>query len=71
MFQISRTTPAYFFTSGNLNFRLNVTDNGEPGTSDKFGLKLTMTNGTVVPSFSIDPPQTIIGGNIQVPQGAR
>ena len=57
--------------SGNLSFRLNVTDNGEPGTSDKFGLKLTMPNGSVIPGFTIDPPQTIAGGNIQVPQGGR
>ena len=57
--------------SGNLGFRLNVTDNGELGTSDKFGLKLTLANGSVIPAFTIDPPQTIIGGNIQVPQGAR
>jgi hypothetical protein len=56
--------------SGNLSFRLNVTDNGEPGTSDKFGLKLTMTNGSIIPAFTIDPPRTIIGGNIQVPQAS-
>jgi Tol biopolymer transport system component len=56
--------------SGNLVFRLNVIDNGEPGVTDKFGL--TVTNGGVsVPAFTIDPPKMIAGGNIQVPQGAR
>ena len=56
---------------GNLNFRLNVTDNGEPGSSDLFGLKTTTAGGTSIPAFWIDPPVTILGGNIQVPQGAK
>ena len=55
---------------GNLNFRLNVTDNGEPGSLDRFGLKTTTSAGAPIAAFSIDP-LTILGGNIQVPQGAK
>ena len=56
--------------SGNLNFRLNVTDNGEPGSTDLFGLE-TDSGGTPIAAFTVDPPQSILGGNIQVPQGKR
>ena len=58
-------------STGNLGFRLDVTDNGEPGSSDKFGLKLNTSLGAPIPAFTIDPPQTILGGNIQVPQGVK
>jgi hypothetical protein len=56
---------------GNLSFRLDATDNGEPGTSDLFGLKTTTPGGASIAAFSIDPPSTILGGNVQVPQGAK
>ena len=55
---------------GNLGFRLDATDNGEPGSSDLFGLKTTTSGGASIASFSIDP-RTILSGNIQVPQAAR
>jgi VCBS repeat-containing protein len=55
---------------GNLGFRLDATDNGEPGSSDVFGLKTTTPGGASIAAFSIDP-LTILGGNIQVPQGAK
>jgi CSLREA domain-containing protein len=56
---------------GNLGFRLDATDNGEPGTSDLFGLKTTTPGGASIAAFSIDPPSTILGGNVQVPQSAK
>ena len=46
---------------GNNQFRLIVTDNGEPGSSDQFGLTITGS-----PDLTFDPV-TIGGGNIQVP----
>jgi CSLREA domain-containing protein len=58
-------------SDGNLGFRLDVTDNGEPGHSDRFGLKTTMSTGAPIPEFYVDPPQLILGGNIQVPQGGK
>lgn len=56
---------------GNLGFRLDATDKGEPGGSDLFGLKTTTSEGAPIDAFWIDPPSTILGGNIQVPQGGK
>ncbi|HEX2641172.1 MAG TPA: post-COAP-1 domain-containing protein, partial [Pyrinomonadaceae bacterium] len=55
---------------GNYGFRINVTDNGEPGSSDLFGLQITAPNGSVVPGYNF-APRTIDAGNIQVPQNAK
>jgi hypothetical protein len=50
--------------SGGYSFRATVTDNGEPGFSDQFGLQVTTPN-TPALTFA---PVTMTGGNIQVPQ---
>jgi hypothetical protein len=55
---------------GNYGIRVTAIDNGDPGTSDKFGLTTTAPNGTGVPSLSF-APVTLRGGNIQVPQNPR
>jgi subtilisin-like proprotein convertase family protein len=55
---------------GNYTFRATVVDNGEPGSNDQFGLRVTTSGGAVVPGLTFDPI-TLSGGNIQVPhQGA-
>jgi len=55
---------------GNYNIRVTAIDNGEPGSSDQFGLLTTAPNGSNVPSLSF-APVTLQGGNIQVPQNPR
>jgi hypothetical protein len=55
---------------GNHGFRATVVDNGEPGTTDQFGLNVTNPAGAVVTGLTF-APLTIDGGNIQVPQGAK
>jgi Fungalysin metallopeptidase (M36)/Bacterial Ig-like domain (group 3) len=52
---------------GNHSFRVTVVDNGEPGTSDKFGLEVTRPNGTNIADLTFQPI-TLNGGNIQVPR---
>jgi len=55
---------------GNYTFRATVVDNGEPGSSDQFGLRVTAPSGAIIPGLTFDPI-TLSGGNIQVPhQGA-
>jgi subtilisin-like proprotein convertase family protein len=51
---------------GNYTFRATVVDNGEPGSNDRFGLRVTTSGGAVVPGLTFDPI-TLSGGNIQVP----
>ena len=51
---------------GNHTFRATVIDNGEPGSSDQFGLRVTAPGGAVIPDLTFDPI-TLSGGNIQVP----
>jgi hypothetical protein len=55
---------------GNHGMRVIAIDNGEPGSSDKFGLTTTAPNGTTIPGLSF-APVTLQGGNIQVPQNPR
>jgi len=55
---------------GNYNIRVTAIDNGEPGSSDQFGLLTTAPTGSNVPSLSF-APVTLQGGNIQVPQNPR
>ncbi len=61
---------ATFRDVGNYSFRMTVTDNGEPGSSDLFGLRITAPGGSVVTGYDF-APKTIDGGNIQVPQNPR
>jgi hypothetical protein len=51
---------------GNHSFQATVIDNGEPGTSDQFGLQVKDPTGTVIPDLTF-PPITLSGGNIVVP----
>jgi hypothetical protein len=51
---------------GNYTFRATVVDNGEPGSNDQFGLRVTAPGGAVVPGLTFDPI-ILSGGNIQVP----
>jgi hypothetical protein len=52
---------------GNYSFRATVVDNGEPGSSDKFGLGVTSPNGSAVSDMTFTPV-TLNGGNIRVPR---
>lgn len=51
---------------GGYSFRLVVTDNDEPGTTDQFGLQVSDHGGAAVPDLSF-APITLNGGNIQIP----
>ena len=51
---------------GNYAFRLTVVDNGEPGSVDQFGLRISKGSNEV-PDLTF-APITLSGGNIQVPQ---
>ena len=51
---------------GNEQSRMIVVDNGEPGSPDQLGLRLTDGSGDI-PSLTFDPI-TLNGGNIQVPK---
>jgi hypothetical protein len=55
---------------GNHAFIARIIDNGEPGTNDRFGLRVTDPNGNIVVDMTFDPVQ-LEGGNVQVPQGNR
>lgn len=50
---------------GNYGFILNVADNGEPATSDLFGLQV-LFNNAALPALTF-APVNLTGGNIQVP----
>ena len=52
---------------GNYGFMATVSDAGEPGTGDAFGLQVTAPDGSVVPDLTFDMV-TLAGGNIQVPK---
>jgi len=52
---------------GNYSFRASVIDNGEPGSSDQFGLRVTDPLNAVVADLTYTPI-TLNGGNIQVPR---
>jgi hypothetical protein len=51
---------------GNYTFQAVVTDNGEPGTSDAFGLQVKDASGALVADITFNPI-TVESGNIQVP----
>jgi len=52
--------------AGNYSIQATAIDNGEPGTSDQFGLQVTGPSGTV-PDLTF-VPATLTKGNLQVPQ---
>jgi subtilisin family serine protease len=52
---------------GNHGFIARVIDNGEPGSSDRFGLRVTAPNGSIVVDLTFDPIQ-LSGGNFSVPK---
>ena len=52
---------------GNHSFIGRIIDNGEPGSSDQFGLRVTAPNGTILVDLTFDPI-TLSGGNFQVPK---
>jgi hypothetical protein len=51
---------------GNYKFQATVLDNGDPGSSDQFGLQVTDPSGAIVTSLTFNP-LTLSGGNIVVP----
>ena len=52
---------------GNHGFIARIIDNGEPGSTDRFGLRITNPSGVVVADLTFDPIQ-LSGGNFQVPK---
>ena len=52
---------------GNHGFIARVIDNGEPGTTDRFGLRVTAPNGSILVDLTFDPIQ-LSGGNFSVPK---
>jgi predicted extracellular nuclease len=56
--------------AGGYSVRVRAVDNGEPGTSDELGLQVIDPTGAVVLDLTFDP-QTIGGGNIQVPHSGK
>jgi subtilisin family serine protease len=51
---------------GNYNFISRILDNGEPGSSDQFGLRVTDSGGNILIDLTFNPI-TLSGGNFQVP----
>lgn len=49
------------------NFIARIIDNGEPGTTDRFGLRVTNSSGAIVVDLTFDPIQ-LTGGNFSVPK---
>ena len=52
---------------GNHSFIARIIDNGEPGSADRFGLRLTNPAGVIVVDLTFDPIQ-LSGGNFSVPK---
>jgi subtilisin family serine protease len=52
---------------GNYSFIGRIIDNGEPGSADRFGLRITNSSGVVVVDLTFDPIQ-LQGGNFSVPK---
>ncbi len=53
---------------GNHAFEITVVDNGEPGASDTFAIKLWRPDGTLLHEL---PPTVLGGGNLVVPRRGR
>jgi len=49
------------------NFIARIIDNGEPGSSDRFGLRVTNSSGAILVDLTFDPIQ-LSGGNFSVPK---
>jgi len=49
------------------NFIARIIDNGEPGSSDQFGLRVTSSSGAILVDLTFDPIQ-LTGGNFSVPK---
>jgi hypothetical protein len=52
---------------GNHSFIARVIDNGEAGSTDRFGLRLTSPSGVLLVDLTFDPIQ-LSGGNFSVPK---
>ena len=52
---------------GNHGFIARVIDNGEPGSMDRFGLRVTSPTGAILIDLTFDPIQ-LSGGNLSVPK---
>jgi len=52
---------------GNHNFIARIIDNGEPGLTDRFGLRVTSPTGAILIDLTFDPIQ-LSGGNFSVPK---
>ncbi len=52
---------------GNHSFIARLIDNGEPGSTDRFGLRLTGPSGNILVDLTFDPIQ-LSGGNFSVPK---
>jgi len=52
---------------GNHNFIARIIDNGDPGTTDRFGLRVTSPTGAILIDLTFDPIQ-LSGGNFSVPK---
>jgi len=53
--------------SGNNSFIARIIDNGDPGSSDRFGLRVTSPSGAILVDLTFDPIQ-LSGGNFSVPK---
>jgi hypothetical protein len=53
--------------TGNHGFIARIIDNGEPGSSDRFGLRVTSPAGAILVDLTFDPIQ-LTGGNFSVPK---
>lgn len=52
---------------GNNSFIARIIDNGEPGSTDLFGLRVTNPSGSILVDLTFDPIQ-LSGGNFSVPK---
>jgi len=52
---------------GGTSFIARIIDNGEPGSTDRFGLRVTNSSGAIVVDLTFDPIQ-LSGGNFSVPK---
>jgi len=52
---------------GNYSFITRILDNGEPGFTDQFGLRVTDPGGNIVLDLTFNPI-TLSGGNFSVPK---
>ena len=52
---------------GNHSFIARIIDNGDPGSTDRFGLRVTSPSGSILIDLTFDPIQ-LSGGNFSVPK---